>query len=155
MTRAVAAALFVAAAAVVAGSPHAASQPYHAAAPAAVQVPYNAVVYGQPGALTKADVVRIIELLESIDRNTAPAAAKAVKAGPDKQAVARANCAACHTPAKADKAGGGFILFADDKASALKPLSARERTRVKEAVESGEMPPNRKLTPADKTALTQ
>ena len=46
------------------------------------------------------------------------------------------HCAACHTPAKAEKAGGGFILFAADDAAALKPLSGREKTRITEAVDN-------------------
>ncbi|MBN9523689.1 hypothetical protein J0H58_35120 [bacterium] len=154
MSRVVAALLFAAVAAVVAGSARpGASQP-GASQPGAV--PSQTAHYQPPVALSKADAARldrVIELLESIERNTAPA--RAVKAGPDRPAVAKTRCAGCHTPAKADKAGGGFILFGDDKATTLKPLSARERTRVKEAVESGAMPPDRALTPAERSALTQ
>ncbi len=152
MTRPLAAVLFAAAAVLVAGSPPATPQPYHAAAPAAVQVPYYGAVYGQPGALTRADVTRIIELLESIERNTAPA--RAVKAGPDALAVARAKCSACHTPARADGKGGGFTLFNDDRASSLRILDGRQRAAVRRAVEEGTMPPNGKLTPAERSALT-
>ena len=151
-----AAVLFAAAAVLVASSPPATPQPYSVAAPAAVQVPYYGAVYGQPGALTKADVARIIELLESIERNTAPAAKLAAKAGPDKLVTAKARCAGCHTPAKADAKGGGFLLFNDDSAKSLRVLDGRQKAAVRRAVEEGTMPPApaAKLTPAERSALT-
>lgn len=159
MTRAAPVVLFAAAAlAVATARPARSDPPYHAAAPAAVQVPYYGAVYGQPGGFSAADAKRVVELLESIDKRLAvletkagPVAAKA----PDPAAVARARCAGCHVPKSAEAKGGGFILFADDKAGALKPLSARERARVREAVEGGTMPPNGKLSPAERSAFTQ
>lgn len=134
----------------------------HATPPVPVVVPYYGATYGTPGGFSAADAKRVVELLESIDRRLAaieertPGAPAAVKAkGPDLTAVARQHCAACHTPAKADGAGGGFILFAADDAKALKPLSGREKTRIAEAVQSGTMPPGdrKKLTAVEKAAF--
>lgn len=131
----------------------------HATPP--VVVPYYGATYGTPGGFSAAEAKRVVELLESIDRRLEAIEAKqaggpaAVKKGPDLVAIAKANCAACHTPAKSDKAGGGFILFADDQAVALKPLSGREKTRITESVQAGTMPPDgrKKLTPAEKSAF--
>ena len=125
-----------------------------------VVVPYYGATYGTPGGFSAADAKRVVELLESIDRRLEAIEQRQawpapLKKGPDLLALSKANCAACHTPAKADKAGGGFILFADDAATALKPLSGREKTRVTEAVQAGTMPPDgrKKLTPAERSAF--
>lgn len=130
----------------------------HATPPAVV--PYYGATYGTPGGFSAADAKRVVELLESIDRRLEALEQRQaggpvpLRKAPDLLGVAKAGCAACHTPAKADTAGGGFILFADEKAGALKPLSARERTRITEAVQSGTMPPGpKKLTPAEKSAF--
>lgn len=129
----------------------------HATPPAVV--PYYGATFGTPGGFSATDAKRVVELLESIDRRLEALEQRQaggpvpLKKVPDLLAVAKASCAACHTPAKADAVGGGFILFADDKAGALKPLSARERTRITEAVQSGTMPPVKKLTPAEKSAF--
>lgn len=124
-------------------------------------VPYYGATFGTPGGFSAADAKRVVELLESIDRRLEAleqrqaAGPAPLRKGPDLLAVAKASCAACHTPSKADAVGGGFILFASDKADALKPLSARERGRITESVQSGTMPPDgrKKLTPAEKSAF--
>lgn len=158
MNRAAVVILFVAAAVLVACSNTATTQPYSVAAPAAVQVPYYGAVYGQPGGFSKADVARIIELLEAIERNTTPPTLP-LKGGaktPDVLAVAKARCSSCHTPGRADAKGGGFALFNDDKASSLRILDGRQRAAVRRAVEEGTMPPPpaAKLTPAERSAFT-
>jgi hypothetical protein len=133
----------------------------HANPPVPVVVPYYGATYGTPGGFSAADAKRVVELLESIDRRLAAIEERTggpvpIKAkGPDLTATARTHCAACHTPAKADGSGGGFILFAADDGKALKPLSGREKTRVAEAVQAGTMPPadRKKLTAAEKAAF--
>lgn len=131
---------------------------YPTAAP--VVVPYYGAAYGQPGGFSPAEAKRVVELLESIDRRLEAIEAKqgapaAQKKGPDLFTVAKTNCAACHTPAKADAKGGGFILFADEQPTALKPLSGREKVRIVEAVRGGAMPPEgrKKLTADEKAAF--
>lgn len=157
--------LFAAGVALVLGT----SAPSHSNPPAvgygpqahagAVVVPYYGATYGGPAGISASDGKRVVELLESIDRRLEQLEAKtgaaplAVKKGPELLAVAKQRCAACHTEARADAKGGGFILFADDKASALKPLSAGEKTRVKQAVQGGTMPPAAKLTADEKAAF--
>lgn len=129
-------------------TPPATSQP--------VAVPSQAAHYQPPVVLSKGDAARLdrlAELLEAIERNTAPA--RAVKAGPDRLAVARAKCSACHTPARADAKGGGFALFNDDQAASLRVLDGRQQAAVRRAVEEGSMPPAGELTPAERSALTQ
>lgn len=157
MRTATALALFAAGAAVLcAAAPPVACNPPPAVVPAyGSKIEYAT---GQAGVSSAADAKRMIELLESIDQRLAGIEAKTVgpvaaKKGPDLFAVARAKCAACHTPAKSEAKGGGFILFADDAPGGLKPLSVREKARVKEAVQSGTMPPNAKLTPAERSAF--
>lgn len=67
--------------------------------------------------------------------------------------VAAARCARCHTPGKADVAGGGYVMFADDLGKALKPVSAKQRAAeselVRNQVESGAMPKGGAKLPAD------
>jgi len=130
------------------------------ATPVPVVVPYYGATYGTPGGFSAAEAKRVVELLESIDRRLEAIEARQggpvpLKKGPDLLALGKANCAACHTPTKADKSGGGFILFADDAATGLKPLSGREKTRITEAVQAGTMPPDgrKKLTPAERSAF--
>ncbi|TXH99570.1 MAG: hypothetical protein E6Q76_19675 [Rhizobium sp.] len=127
---------------------------------AAVVVPYYGATYGGPQGLSAADGKRIVELLESIDRRLEGIEARsagplAQRAGPDLLAVAKAHCAACHTPGKAEAKGGGFALFADDGGAALLPLSGRQRTAVKQATADGSMPPSgrKKLTAEEKAAF--
>lgn len=146
MRLATALALFAAGTALVlaAARPGASSQP--------VVVPYYGAAYGGGGG----DGKRVVELLESIDARLARLeAAGGIKpaAKADPLPVARAKCAGCHTPAASEGKGGGFILFADDTAVTLKPLSARERTRIKESVQGGTMPPTKPLGAADKAAF--
>ncbi|HEY1191090.1 MAG TPA: hypothetical protein VGE74_25880 [Gemmata sp.] len=159
-------ALFLAGAAVLLASGH----PSHCNPPpvtgytpqshaAPLVVPYYGATYGGPAGISTADGKRIVELLESIDRRLEAIEAKsgggplAQKAGPELLTVAKANCASCHTPAKADRAGGGFTLFADDAAGAMLPLSGRQKTAVKQAVTDGTMPPgNRKKLSAEEKA---
>ena len=132
----------------------------HATPNPPVVVPYYGATYG-PAGLSAADAKRIVELLESIDRRLEaiearqPGGPLPLKKGPDLTGVAKQHCAACHTPKSADAKGGGFILFADDQAAALKPLSGREKTRITEAVQAGTMPPGdrKKLTPAERSAF--
>lgn len=121
--------------------------------PLSTVVPYYGAAYGPPGAWTVADVKRHLDLMEQIAANTAPRAA--VKApGPDLALAVRTHCAACHRPGSADAKGGGFVLLATDAAdSPLRPLGTREKQRVKESVVSGDMPPNRKLTPEQRSAF--
>ena len=122
----------------------------------AAVVPYYGAAYGGAG-LSAGDGKRIVELLESIDRRLealeqrgGPPVAQKAK-GLDQLAVAKARCASCHSPANAEAKGGDFVLLTAD--GALKPLSGRERARIKEAVEGGAMPPNRKLTADEKAAF--
>lgn len=130
----------------------------HATPP--VVVPYYGATYGTPGGFSAADAKRVVELLESIDRRLesieqrTPGGPAAVRKGPDLFAIAKANCAACHTQATAEKSGGGFVLFEKDEKS-LRSFGAREKTRITEAVQSGAMPPDgrKKLSPADKAAF--
>lgn len=77
-------------------------------------------------------------------------------AGKAPAAVAKAACAACHTPGKADDRGGGFALFADEKAGALAQLSARDRQRAAARIVSGSMPPApKKLDASDRDTLVE
>lgn len=123
-----------------------------------VVVPYYGATYGGAG-LSAADGKRIVELLESIDNRLEAIEAKTggpaagLKKGPDLLAVAKHRCAGCHTPGKSEARGGGFILFADDAGGAMKPLSGREKARIKESVQGGTMPPTTKLSPAEKAAF--
>ena len=120
-----------------------------------VVVPYYGAAYGG-GGMSAADGKRVVELLESIDARlsrieTAGGIKPAAKLDP--LPVAKTKCAACHTQTVAEAKGGGFILFADDGATALKPLSAREKTRIKESVQSGTMPPAKPLSASEKAAF--
>lgn len=121
-----------------------------------VVVPYYGAAYGQSNT-SQADNKRIIELLESIDRRMESLESRAggplALKRPDPLPVAKSKCVACHTPGKAEAKGGGFILFADDAASALKPLNAREKNLVKQAIQSGAMPPQGKLNAAEKAVF--
>lgn len=151
MTRlATALALFLAGCALVLAS----GRPAHSTPP--VVVPYYGATYGG-GGITAADGKRIVELLQSIDdrlaRAEAAAGGKAASVRIDPFPVAKAKCASCHTPGQAEAKGGGFILFADNTPAALKPLSAREKKNIKDAVLGGTMPPNAKLSAAEKAAL--
>lgn len=53
--------------------------------------------------------------------------------------IVRQQCARCHSPAVADKDGGGFVLLT--AAGELQPLSDRDRQRVHNRVRSNSMPP--------------
>lgn len=127
---------------------------------AGVVVPFYAATYGEPGGFSKADAKRVLELLESIDRRLESVDQKTgagplpIKKGLDLLTVAKTRCLSCHTEAKAEGKGGGFILFSDETGSALKPLSSREKVRIKEAVQSGTMPPNRKLDVEERAAFS-
>lgn len=133
--------------------PGAGYSPQTYAAP--VVVPYYGATYGGEQGATKAQASEMLDLLRKIEQNTragvGPQAAP--KRGPELLAVAKQRCAACHTESKSEAKGGGFILFADETAKTLKPLSAREKSRVKEAVQGGTMPPNAKLTADEKSAF--
>lgn len=157
--------LIFAGVAVLCASSHTAnSNPPVVAAPAVTAPAYGSAVpyfLGNSGGMSQADAKRMIELLESIDANQkrtnelleAKGGPLAQKAKVDPLPIAKAKCATCHTPGKAEAKGGGFILFADDQATALKPLNAREKVRVKESVQSGSMPPQAKLSSAEKSAF--
>lgn len=124
-------------------------------------VPYYGAAYGSSGGMSAADSKRMLELLESIDKRLEAIEAKTAGTGLakpaaklDPLAVAKAKCLNCHTQAKADAKGGGFILFSDDAGSGLKPLNAGEKVRVKQAVQSGSMPPGQtKLSATEKAAF--
>lgn len=128
-----------------------------------VTVPYYGATYGAPGGFSAAEAKRVVELLESIDKRLEAIEAKTgagapvnLKAkGPDLAAVAKTHCAACHTPGRAEKEGGGFILFAADDGKSLKPLSGREKTRIVDEVQAGTMPKDgrKKLTATEKAAF--
>lgn len=127
----------------------------------AVGVPFYAATYGEPGGFSKADARRVLELLESmdkrldsIDQKTGTGGPLSVKKGLDLLTVAKSRCLNCHTESKAESKGGGFILFSDETGSALKPLSSREKVRIKEAVQSGTMPPNKKLDAEERSAFS-
>ena len=129
------------------------------ATPVPVVVPYYGATYGTPGGFSAADAKRVVELLESIDRRLEaieqrqPGPAP-LKKGPELAAIAKANCAACHTPAAADAKGGGFSLFERDEKS-LRQFGAREKVRIVDAVQGGTMPPDgrKKLTPTERSAF--
>lgn len=131
----------------------------------AAVVPYYGATYTPPGAWTRDDVAKYLGLLEAQNailgeirdelragRAGGPVP-QAAKKGPDMLATAKARCAACHTPSKSDASGGGFILFADDARTALRPLSTRDRANIKRAVLEGTMPPSKPLSAAEKAAF--
>lgn len=119
-----------------------------------IVVPYYGAAYGGSDGISQADAKRMLELLAQIERNTRPREGLAQPAAKlDQLAVAKTKCIACHTPARADAKGGGFILFGDEEGKAFVPLSGRARTRIKEAVLSGVMPPSGKLSAAEKAAF--
>lgn len=132
----------------------ASSQPYYASgqpAAATAIVPYYASVFNPGAGQSAEDAKQIIALLKSIDTRLSHLEAKS-GAGPvtvpltklDPFAVASTKCINCHTPGASDAKGGGFILFAtDDPVQAFKPLSARDKAKIKEAVQNGFMPPPR------------
>lgn len=152
--------LFAAGVALMLGSAQPAASTQPSQITGGVIVPYYGAAYGGSGGVSSADAKRMVELLESIDKRlesieakTAPAGFAKPAAKLDLLATAKAKCLNCHTQAKADAKGGGFILFSDEAGSGLKPLNAGEKVRVKQAVQSGAMPPNVKLTPAEKSAF--
>ncbi len=153
MKIATALALFLTASIAVASTPPA--QTY--SVPAYGGVPLQ--LLGQQPGLSAADAKRIIELLESIDRRLEAIEAKTGGPVPLLQKkvellpVAKAKCAACHTPSKADAKGGGFVLFANDDATVLQFLKADAKRAVKQAVQDGSMPKNGKLTAEEKSAF--
>jgi len=121
--------------------------------PAVVTPSYGAALpIGLPYALSAADSKaqrdyqeRLISLLESMDRRLANLeAAAGVKQAATRQdqqaALLVAKCAACHTPAAAEKKGGGFELFEADGRTPRR-LDARSATRVKQSIVDGTMPP--------------
>lgn len=117
--------------------------------PATVVVPYNgATTGGGKEAWTGDDVRRALSYLKSLDERMANieagpnrAPGQLVALDPLKIATGEGLCYTCHTPAVADTKGGSFILFANDEATAFKPLNSKERTKVRDAVETGQMPP--------------
>lgn len=135
---------------------------YPAGQPATALVPYNgAAVDGKPS-WTGDDVRRTIAFLKSIDERLAAIEAGPARApgaltqlSPLKVATTSGLCVNCHTPAATDAKGGGFVLFTDDAGTAFRPLSARDKVKIKDAVESGQMPPPAKgrLSPAEKAAF--
>lgn len=68
----------------------------------------------------------------------------------DRAALLRQNCASCHRPGNAK---GDFVIVNDDKGDALKFLSAAEKAKVTNRVQDGSMPPNKKLTAAERAAV--
>lgn len=150
MSRAIA---FLALLAVIAIVAIAQSQP----TPVTVQPAYGGAPYqllGAQGPWSEKDARRAMALLESIDKRLAAIETQTPpKPRADILPIAKQRCAACHTPAKAEDKGGGFILFASDLADVLKPLSAREKSRIKESVIGGTMPPNGKLSQAEQSAF--
>lgn len=134
----------------------------HAYPPAATSavVPYNVATYGPPGGATPADVRKGLELLASMDKRLEAiegklGGVKAASPGVELVAVAKKYCASCHTPAKAEKAGGGFELFRDDAAERLRGFSPGERAKIKDVVQRGFMPPGERARPegAEKAAF--
>ena len=130
--------------------------PSHGAVPGpALLVPYNSSTVN---GLTPGER-RIIELLESIDKKLpATPVAQALPGGIDPLKVAQKSCIRCHIPSAADEKGGGYILFADDKATAFKPVNRSRRTEENrlvrdEVITRGTMPKGGKLTPAERSAF--
>lgn len=132
--------------------------------PAVVTPSYGAALpIGLPYALSAADSKaqrdhqeRLISLLESMDRRLANLeAAAGVKQAATRQdqqaALLVAKCASCHTPAAAEKKGGGFELF-DADGRTPRRLDARSQNRVKQSVVDGTMPPEGRapLSPSEK-----
>jgi hypothetical protein len=121
-------------------------------------VPYYGAMYGQEPGISKSDSKRIIELLESIDQKLPSGVVPQSQTGLDPLKVAQAKCAKCHTPSVSDTKGGGYILFADDKATAFKPVNRDRRTEennivTKATVATGTMPKGGTLTPAEKAVF--
>ena len=115
-------------------------------------VPYYGATYSGAG-LSAADGREMASLLREI-RDSLLRMERGVEASPklDVATVAQARCMGCHTPAKSEAKGGGFNLFNDEKGT-MKALSAAEKTKVKQAVASGAMPPTTKLSAAEKAAF--
>lgn len=123
--------------------------------PPAVVVPKTVVDYRPLGAgdgLSPAKVERIIELLESIDANTRAPAAAGEAAEPDVATVIRTKCASCHRPAVKK---GRIALVATDDGSVPNVLTEEAVAKVKQAVDTGHMPPPeaKALTPAEKKSF--
>jgi hypothetical protein len=118
-----------------------------------IVVPYYGAQFNGGGADNK----RIIELLEEIRNSTVSIDTKLAGTQPLKKpdllTVAKANCLSCHSPSKAEKSGGDFVMFADDKGTALKPFSGREKVRITQRVADGEMPPNKALDADTKSSF--
>ncbi|AMV24624.1 hypothetical protein VT84_09525 [Gemmata sp. SH-PL17] len=157
---AIAIALFVAGTAAIASMPPVQSY----SVPAYGGVPLQ--LLGQQGGMSAADAKRLLEIEEErlvLQRESnellraiaikleAPLPQAQKKA--DLFTVAKAKCAACHTPGKSEAKGGSFILFADDAAAALKPLNGAEKRAVKQAVQDGSMPKNGKLSKDEQAAF--
>lgn len=130
--------------------------------PATVVVPYNGAQVGGKDAWTGDDVRRMLaylksmdERLERIESGPARAPGAIVQLDPLKVATGPGLCVNCHAPSVAAAKGGDFTLFANDEGTAFKPFSAREKSKIKDAVESGQMPPpaKGKLSPAEKAAF--
>lgn len=141
-------------------------QPYYHAVqyyyqPVAVFEPLKAVYavgggYQSDGAST-AELARAIEKLTLAVHNQTQAlkAPPAPETGPEAAALRIYNqhCASCHTPDKAEKAGGKFVLLIDGK---LNPeLDALDLTHAVNRVEEGSMPPKSAgpELPAEKLAV--
>lgn len=130
--------------------------------PATVIVPYNGASVDPKQPWSGDDVRRMLGYLKSMDERLAniesgPARAPGTltQLDPLKVATGPGLCITCHTPSAAPIKGGDFALFANDEGTGFKPFSAREKARIKDAVESGQMPPpaKGKLSPAEKAAF--
>jgi hypothetical protein len=129
---------------------------------------YRALLYGAGFAgaqITPDDFAYLIRLSEEIVANgretntllrqgpAAPKQASGEITPAVRLAAAKKNCISCHTPAAAEGKGGGYIMFADDAGSALKPVSFKDRQRESELVNrrvnvTKDMPPEGRPRPA-------
>jgi cytochrome c553 len=154
-----------------------ATDPYYrpvVVAPVKVQVPLYGAGYTQAavegGGFAEADrstlrriedkldrVLRIAEAAEGQQPEQPPAKpAEPAQGEADPAKALRAaagKCVACHHVDKFEKSGGGFQLFGADGSFAK--LSDRDRRKVAQMVESGQMPPEGRppLSAEEKSAL--
>jgi cytochrome c553 len=151
-----------------------ATDPYYrpvVVAPVKVQVPLYGAGYTQAavegGGFAEADrstlrriedkldrVLKIAEAAEGppADKPAEPAQGGEARPG-DALRAAAGKCVACHHVDKFEKSGGGFQLFGADGSFAK--LSDRDRRKVAQMVESGQMPPEGRppLSAEEKSAL--
>lgn len=76
---------------------------------------------------------------------------EAAPAGPAVLQQALQTCFRCHDSAVAAKAGGGFALF---EQGSTRKFTPQEELKILREIRSGHMPPNGKLTAAQKDALS-